>query len=457
MALSGSVFTASIAGAQEPTEPVERRVERLEAEVERLRLELAADPDSAELAQIRRQIEAITRELEALRLGEEVTAQADTIGFGLGPAASKVYRTGQGVSIGGYGEFLYQNFAAEREDGSPSGKQDGIDALRAVFYFGYKFNDRFLFNSEVEFEHGSTSEDGSVSVEFAYLDWRFRGLQGSTGMRAGLVLIPMGFINELHEPPIYLGTLRPETETRIIPTTWREVGIGLFGGGEGFDWRVFLVNGLDGVGDGPDGGGFSKEGLRGGRQKGSKASAEDFAAVGRFDWSGVRGLVVGASGYYGGSGQGAADPLEPGQVIKAATLIVEGHAEYRWRGLALRGLLAVSTVDDVPSLNAARELTAAESIGEKLTGWYIQAGYDVLRGTQSDVQLLPYIRYEALNTQSEVPAGFAADPATDRRLVTLGAQVLPIPSIVAKVDYTVQSNASDTGVNQLNVSLGYMF
>ncbi len=455
--LSVSVCSARPAAGQEPTEPIEQRVERLEEQVENLRQQLDAGPDSAQLAEIRRQIEAITREIETIRLGEEVTAKADTIGFGLGPAASKVYRAGQGVSIGGYGEFLYQNFASEQQDGSPSDSPDQVDALRAVFYFGYKFDDHFLFNSEVEFEHASTSESGSVSVEFAYLDWRFRGLQGSTGMRAGLVLLPMGFINELHEPPTYLGTLRPETERRIIPTTWRELGLGLFGAAGEFDWRVFVVNGLDAVGEGPDGGGFSSAGLRAGRQKGSKALAEDFAVVGRMDWIGVPGLLVGGSGYYGGSGQGAEDPLAPGETIKAATLIVEGHAAYRARGFDLRGMVALSTVGDVVSLNAARGLTGAESIGERLTGWYLQAGYDVLRETRTNVRLLPYVRYESVDTQDAVPEGFEANPATDRDLFTLGAQVLPIPNIAAKVDYTFQSNAARSGVDQLNVSLSYMF
>ncbi len=455
--LSVSVCFARPAAGQEPTEPIERRVERLEEQVEDLRLKLDAGPDSAELAEIRRQIEAITREIETIRLGEQVTAKADTIGFGLGPAASKVYRAGQGVSIGGYGEFLYQNFSSERQDGTPSTAPNQLDAVRAVFYFGYRFDDHFLFNSEVEFEHGSTAEDGSVSVEFAYLDWRFRGLQGSTGMRAGLVLLPMGFINELHEPPTYLGTLRPETERRIIPTTWREVGVGMFGAFGDFYWRAFIVNGLDAVGDGPDGGGFSSAGLRGGRQKGSKALAEDFAAVGRMDWTGLRGLLLGASGYYGGSGQGAEDPLSPDAAIKAATFIVEGHVGYRVRGLDLRGLLAVSTVGDVPSLNAARDLTGDESIGERLMGWYVQAGYDVLRKVRTNVQLLPYVRYESINTQDSVPVGFAADPGTDQGLFTMGVQVLPIPNIAAKLDYTFQSNTAKTGVDQFNVSLSYMF
>jgi hypothetical protein len=441
---------APSAGAQEPDEPLERRIERLEAQVEALSEQLAAGADSAEIENIRKQIDAITRELEAMRLGDDLVARADTIGFGLGPAASKVYRGSQGVSIGGYGEFIYTNPSSTREDGTPSGASSQVDALRGVFYVGYKFDDRFLFNSEVEIEHGSTSESGSVSLEFAYLDWRFKGLQGSTGARGGLVLLPMGFINELHEPPTYLGVSRPETERRIIPTTWRELGIGMFGTAGDFDWRAFVVNGLDGSG-------FDGSGLRGGRQKGSKALAEDFALSARVDWNGVPGLLLGLSGYYGGSGQGVEDPGSPGETIGASTLIVEGHAGYRWRGFDLRGLFAISTVDDAAALNAANGLTGDESIGERLTGWYLQAGYDVLRPARTGVQLLPYLRYEKIDTQAEVPEGFAADPANDQSLVTLGAQVLPIPNIAVKLDYTLVSNEAQTGTDRLSASLSYMF
>jgi hypothetical protein len=448
--LALALVGAPQASAQEPGETVEQRIERLEAQVQELRLALEASPDSVDVETIRLQIDAITRELETMRLGEEVTARADTTGFGLGPAASKVYRGGQGVSIGGYGEFVFTNPASTREDGTPSDADARIDALRGVFYVGYKFDDRFLFNSEVEIEHGSTSESGSVSLEFAYLDWRFRGLEGSTGARAGLVLLPMGFINELHEPPTYLGVSRPETERRIIPTTWRELGLGMFGTAGDFDWRAFVVNGLDGSG-------FDGSGLRGGRQKGSKALAEDFALSARVDWTGIPGLLLGVSGYYGGSGQGAEDPGAPGETIGASTLILEGHAGFRWRGLDLRGLYAFSTVDDAAALNAANGLTGDASIGERLNGGYVQAGYDVLRLVRSDVQLLPYVRYEKIDTQAEVPDGFSADPANDQSIVTLGAQVLPIPNLALKVDYSLVSNEAETGTDRLGVSLSYMF
>lgn len=413
---------------------------------------LAQDRDTTELARLKAQVEAITRELEELRLGREVTAEADTTGatgLGLAPAASKVYRVRQGVSIGGYGEFLYTNFAAEREDGAPSGQKDQFDALRAIVYVGYKFNDRILFNSELEFEHGSTSGGvGEVSIEFAYLDYRFSPYLGA---RAGLLLAPMGIHNELHEPPIFLGTTRPLVETNIIPTTWRENGVGLFGSVSDLNYRVYAMNGLNAAG-------FGAGGLRGGRQKGARALAENFGLVGRVDYTGVLGLSVGASAYYGNSGQGLVDTTAiADDTVSARTAIVEAHATYNAYGFDLRALYALADVDDAAALNRARGLTGAASVGERLEGWYVQAGYDVLRPLRTSHQLIPYVRYEQLNTQARVPAGFTASPANDRSVVALGAMWKPIPQVSLKADWQIQRNEAETGVDQLNVNVGYLF
>lgn len=430
---------------------VEERLRELERQVEVLRQRLT-EQDTATVAELRAMIEAITREIEELRLGGEVVARADTGRYGFGPAASKVYQVGQGVSIGGYGEVVYDNFSDEREDGEPSGRTDQFDALRGIIYVGYKFDDRFLFNSEIEIEHGSTDLEGSVSLEFAYLDWL---VSEPLGVRAGLLLAPVGFINELHEPPIFLGVDRPETETRIIPTTWRENGIGVFGEVSGISYRAYLMNGLDGAGAG-GASGFSAEGLRGGRQKGSEAVAEDLALVGRVDYVGILGATIGTSLYYGGSGQGAS-PEGTDATIDAGTLIWEGHAEYRARGLELRGLVSLASVDDVEELNAFRELSDTGSIGERLVGWYLQAGYDVLRSARTQHRLIPYVRYERINTQDEVPDGFAADPANDRRIIVLGAAWKPITNVVVKADYQIHSNEADTGVDQFSAAIGYLF
>lgn len=407
----------------------------------------AQERDTTDLARLQAQVETITRELEELRLGRDVVVQADTSVLGFGPAASKIYKAPQGVSIGGYGEMLYENFAGEREDDTPSGAADRLDALRAIVYVGYKFSDRILFNSELEFEHGSTEAGGSVSIEFAYLDYR---LSPQLGVRAGLLLSPMGFINEMHEPPTFLGARRPETERRIIPSTWRELGIGVFGGAGDVSYRAYLVNGFDASG-------FGAGGLRDGRQNGGEATAENFGAVGRLDYTGVLGLTVGTAAYVGNSGQGAVLPSDPAVSVGARTFIWDAHAEYRARGFDLRGLFALATVDDAAELNELNGLTGSGSVGERMIGWYLQGGYDVLRGTGSSHQLMPYLRYEQLDTQEDVPDGFAADPASDRRFVTVGAMWKPVPNVSLKADYQIVQNEAETGVNQLNVNLGYLF
>ncbi|MFO7894310.1 MAG: FAD:protein FMN transferase [Longimicrobiales bacterium] len=392
--------------------------------------------DTSEIERLKRQVEAITRELERMRLGGDVVAQADTGILGFGPAASKIYKVDQGVSIGGYGEILYRHIADELEDGTSAPTPNVYDALRAIIYVGYKFNDRLLVNTEIEIEHAN-----EAFLEFAYLDYR---LSDALGLRGGLLLSPMGLVNELHEPPVFLGSTRPMVEQRIIPTTWRENGLGVFGDVGPISYRAYAMNGLEGVN-------FGAAGLRGGRQKGSKALAEDVAGVFRADYTGVLGLLVGGSVYYGGSGQGVVEP--GGETVQANTLIWEGHASYQSRGLDLRALVAGASVDEAAQLNAA----GAGGVAERLGGGYAHAGYDVLRLVGSEHELFPYLRYEWLNTQVEVPVGVTADPANESTALLLGASWKPVPQVAVKADYQLHSNQAETGRNQFAMVLSYLF
>ncbi|MGD2115485.1 MAG: hypothetical protein PVG07_10555 [Acidobacteriota bacterium] len=444
-------------------EELRREVERLKAEVEELKAskseedsEMASEEgmesgpaDAAEglaarLEEIERRIAILAEESERREIGE-AAVMADESELGFGPAASKIYRTEQGLSIGGYGEMLYENFESERDDGADSDATDELDFLRGIVYFGYKFNDNWLFNSEIEFEHASTGEEGSASVEFAYLDYLWKP---ELNARAGLLLVPMGFVNELHEPTVFLGARRPDVESRIIPTTWRENGFGLFGEVGPVSYRTYIVNGLEGAE-------FSGGGLRGGRQKGSKAIAEDFAWVGRIDYEPVPGLLLGGSAYVGDSGQGLTTAA--GEEVDLTTTILEGHAEWRWRGLELRFLGARADLDDAALFNRATGLTGSSSVGEELSGWYAQAGYDVLSRTGSGHELIPYVRWEELDTQDSVPAGFTRNPANDQESLTLGLAWKPFPQAIVKADYQDYDNGAGTGLDQLNVALGYIF
>ena len=411
-----------------------------------------AQDDSTRIAELETQIEAITRDLEELTLGTAVVNPSERGAFGMAPAAGKVYTINQGVSIGGYGEVLYQGYAGTKENGDASGKTAKLVAYRGIIYVGYKFNDKVLFNSEIEIEHGSTGLAGSASLEFAYLDYK---LTDNFGLRAGLLLVPVGITNEVHEPPVWLGTIRPRSENKIIPTTWRESGFGFFGETETFSYRAYLVNSLDGIGGGSAGSkGFSSSGLRGGRQKGSKAIAENFSAVGRVDYTGTPGLMIGTSLYTGDQGHNS--DLN-GREVSIGTTIWEGHIKYQGRGFDIQALTALASVDNADKLNEMKGLTGSGSVGEKMSGWYAQLGYDLLFSSASEQALLPYVRYEAVNTQVDVPSGYSSSGSKDFNVTTIGLAWKPIGNTVLKTDYEIHSNASSSGINQFNVAIGWLF
>ncbi len=394
---------------------------------------LAQDDLRERVSALERENQELSRRLDLLAESQERFELGDLVRpigeseWGLGPAASKVYGVESGLSIGGYGEAVYR---------AMSGSADNeFDLLRAVLYFGYRFSERWVFNSEIEFEHAGEE----TGVEFAYLDYLASDCASG---RAGLLLVPMGFLNELHEPTTFLGAARPETERRILPTTWRENGAGVFGEAGGLSYRAYVVNGFDATG-------FSDEGLRGGRQNGSEALAEDLAVVARVDWTDTPGLLVGGSAYQGDAGQ------EQAGLGDTSTSILEAHADWRWRALRTRALFARAEVDDVAQLDAALGLGPLDSVGEEMEGFYVEAGYDLagLFTEESEISITPFVRYEDVDTQAEVPSGFMPDPAQDFDVVTLGVDVKPIDQIVFKID--VQD--FDRGPDSFNVALGYAF
>jgi hypothetical protein len=394
---------------------------------------LAADQtDGERIKALEDKVDALTQELERSQYGDIFTPIQGSK-YGLGPAASKVYFADQGLSIGGYGEALYQN---------PEGDESAqADFLRAILYFGYKFSDKWVLNTEIEIEHAD-----EVFLEFGYLDYLH---SEALNFRAGMMLIPMGLVNELHEPTSFLSARRSDVESVIIPTTWRENGIGIFGDLGQVSYRAYVVNGLDGKD-------FSSKGLRGGRQKGSKASAEDLAFVGRLDWEPTAGILLGGSYYDGGSGQ------ELG--VDADTRIIEGHADLRRGPFQLRALYTQAELKDVAALNrlGAEAGTAdldIESIGETLSGWYVELGMDIsdmILG-ESEISITPFIRVEEYNTQEDIPAGFKQSGDNDVEIVTVGINVKPIHNIVFKADYQIVDTASNSGTDQLNLAMGYEF
>ena len=379
----------------------------------------------------------LAEEIERLRSGEDERLDADEARrLGLGPSAAATYAVDRGVSIAGYGEMLLENYA------DSSGKTTQFDYLRAILYAGYRFNDKFLFNSEIEVEHAK-----EIYVEFAYVDYQ---ATQNFGLRGGMLMVPMGLVNEFHEPTVFMGAERSVTENRIIPSTWRENGGGFYGAFDQVSFRFYVLNGFRGSN-------FNDGGLRGGRQKGYKALSSSIAYTGRLDITPTPGVFFGASFYSGDSGN--REIVVDDQEYGVGTTIWDVHAQAQMRGLDLRALMARASLSDVTQLNQALGYTGSQSVGSGLAGQYVQIGYDLLSQVAGagDVALSPYIRFENVDTQAEVPAGFERSASKNNNYFTFGIELKPNPGVVLKVDHMWVSNDANSGTNQFNINLGYAF
>ena len=349
--------------------------------------------------------------------------------------SSAVSRTGP---ISGYMDFHFNN--VEFQD-------PVLDFHRFVLLFTHSFSDRVRFVSELELEHAvvSPETDGELELEQAYIDFL---MSRNFNLRAGMVLAPVGVINERHEPPVFHGVERPSVETVIIPTTWFGAGAGLHGEvGSGFRYRVYAMETLDASG-------FSAEnGLRGGRQKGAQSNAKHVAGTGRVEYVGTPGLVLGTSLWSGDSG--FAFPRGDVSVTMA-----EFDGRYHWSEFDVRGLYAHAFLDGMAELNNSlqRIVGVNPNIAEQLRGFYLEGAYFLL-ANPAPRELAVFVRYENFDTQYRMPSGFDSIAAFDRDSWSFGITYFPDPDVAVKVDYTVQRNRSEVlpAPNSFNVGLGWWF
>jgi hypothetical protein len=340
------------------------------------------------------------------------------------------------IQFHGYGEAHYNN----PEIGTTSQDAPSVaEVHRLAVGFTYEFTSGIRAEAEVDFEH-----DGEeIEVEYAYLE---SDLSATASLRAGSLLMPVGPLNETHEPLNYYSVERPYIERSLIPTTWNEIGIGIFGRAAGgtLGYRGYLVTGLNADGF------SSMNGIRGGRDVGEEALAQDFAGVARGDWSPVSGLGVGLSGYYGG-----ADQSQPG-LGQVYVSIIGLDARYRRGGLDLRGLVARIGVDGADSVS----VVTGRTIGSVMAGWSLEAAYDFLRrGTDATQRraLFAFARYEDFNTNEEVPSGFTADPDADRQIFTAGLAYEPIDKVAFKGDWEHWDYGSGSELDRFNLGVAFQF
>ena len=169
-------------------------------------------------------------------------------------------------------------------------------------------------------------------------------------------------------------------------------------------------------------------GIREGRQEGSLAMAHDFALTGRLDFIGVNGVLVGASFFTGCSGQGRT--TASGETVCGRTTVWDLHADFRWRGaLPARARRAARRSPTPAAINELNGLSGDEGVGSRQSGWYAEAGFDVLTLVpRTKLSLTPFMRYEEWDTQAAVPDGFSGDPGERREPVDRGRRLQAHPA-----------------------------
>lgn len=328
----------------------------------------------------------------------------------------------QRTSLGGYGELHYNG-----------GDKDEIDFHRFVIFFGHRFNDWLRFQSELEVEHADSEKDGAVELEQAFLE---ADLTSGFGLRlgendrhyarAGAFLVPVGILNETHEPPTFFGVERNRVETQIIPTTWREAGAGFKGTlGNGFSYDAVVHSGFE-VG--------SNFAIRGGRQNFSEAPADDLAVTGRVKWAGIPGVELGVTGQY------QQDITQGARGIDAT--LFEAHADILKNGFGLRALYARWDLEGQPDVKALGR--------DEQFGWYVEPSY---RFAVPTGMLGVFARHEQWDTQAGLGG---VDTRFD--VTSAGVNYWPVPNVVLKFDYQFEDTPSGAADDdRINLGIGYQF
>lgn len=370
-------------------------------------------------------------------------------------SAEKLLETSGKLVIGGYGEVHYNQpiDAKTRSNGI-------LDVHRMVMLLGYNFNSKTQFISEIEFEHVV-----EVYIEQAFLQHK---LNNFMHLRAGLVLVPMGIVNEYHEPTTFNGVERPLIDNRIAPSTWREIGIGLSGNitNASIKYQAYIVNGFNGYnGKGTFSG---KNAFRNGRQKGADSYISSPNFTGKVEYYGISGLNIGLSGYFGKSQSTLYNGLnkdDAAAVAKADSsavgiAMIGFDTRYNSGGLQLRGQLYYTSISNSVAYNQFTRVNGASNdLGSAMTGYYVEAGYNVFRSLpQISSELIPFCRFESYNTHASTAGNLPKNKAYSIKAITTGLTYKLTGGAVLKADIQFVKPESDSKYSKVfNAGIGVMF
>jgi hypothetical protein len=390
------------------------------------------------------QVTQLQAELAELKAQETTTAAAAPTAAAVAgaPALAASDESTNKVDWFGYGELTYSR---------PNGDRASTVADLGRFVLGasYRFDDKTRFVSELEVEHSvSSAEDpGEVEIEQAYIE---RRLGDTAYARIGLFLIPVGMLNENHEPTRYYGVFRNFVETAIVPTTWREGGFAVRGDtASGLRWDIGISTGFD-LSKWDAG---SEEGLEEPlgsiHQELALARAGDLSGFAAVNYTGLPGLRLGTSIFTGEASQG-----QPGFDSNRVTLW-EGHARWNPGNWDLSALYARGDISNTRPINLTL-IGSPTLIPQSFFGWYLEAAYRAQ--LRNDWMLAPFARYERINTAAgyaALGAGLTPDPLADENVFTAGLNLDIAPGVVVKLDFLRFDR--DTDKNRFDLGIGYQF
>jgi hypothetical protein len=344
----------------------------------------------------------------------------------------------------GYGELNYENYPRNRS-------QTQADLARAVIGIGHRFDDKTRFVAEFEWEHAVTSADdaGESEVEQFYIE---RSFTPQIAGRAGLFLIPSGLLNTAHEPTQYFGVTRNFIETSIIPTTWREGGLGVTGITD-FDltWDAGITTGFNLAKWDPTSDEGKESPLGSIHQELSLAKAANLSAYGALNWRGYPGLLLGGSVFSGKAGQD--QPDFPSQ--NAVVTLAEAHARWTPGPFDLSVLYARGHISDTAPYNQTI-VGNPTLVPQDFYGWYAQAAWYAWR--HGDYQFAPFASYQRFNTgwrYAALAEGLTPDALPTESVTTVGASFYITPNIVFKADYQWFQVNRDADRFQLGLGLNF--
>jgi len=325
---------------------------------------------------------------------------------------------------------------------------------------GYKFNERTQFITEIEYEHVK-----EVYVEQAFLQYKINNF---LNFRGGLLLTPMGLINEYHEPTAFNSVERPLVDKYIAPTTWREIGVGFTGNviDASLKYQAYIMNGFNGYDGDPKLSG--KNGLRKGRQKGAESYISSPNFAGKIEYYGIKGLNVGLSGYLGNTQSTLYNGIDPDDkdALKTADSSVVGismvgiDARYQLKALQLKGQFYYNVLSNTEEYNYFTTVdSVVNDLGSSMQGYYVEVGYNVLHHVKNaDSELIPFVRYENYNTQNSMDGNLKVNDAYNNTIITTGLAWKITKGSVVKADMQfVKSEADDDYSKIFNAGIGVMF